>query len=123
MTVKTYLWGISASTVLCFAAWIAVLQNIDPTQTELLGFAAFYFTLLLALASLFSLAGFYLRRRIFESKIEFRQAEVSFRQGMFLSVIFVGLMILQGARRLDLYSAFLFVFVVVAAEFYFLLRK
>jgi len=123
MTIKTYLWGMGASTLLCFAAWILVLQNIDQTSTNLLGFLIFYFTLFFALSSFFSLAGFYFRRKIFEDKIEFQQVEIAFRQGMFLAVTFVGLLILQGERRLNIYSAFLFVLVVVAAEFYFIIKK
>ncbi|MFA6896827.1 MAG: hypothetical protein WCQ96_00865 [Patescibacteria group bacterium] len=123
MTIKTYLWEMLASTVVSFAAWFLVLQNISPDSAHLGGFLLFYFTLFFALTSLFSLLGFYLRRRIFEDKIEFKQVEIAFRQGMFLAITFVGLLILQGERRLDLYSAFFFVLFVVAAEFYFLIKR
>lgn len=111
------------STLISFAAWSLVLQNVDPTSAHLWGFLLFYFTLFFALTSLFSLLGFYLRRRIFEDRTEFKQVEIAFRQAMFLAVTFVGLLILQGARRLDIYSAFLFVVFVVVMEFYFLIKK
>lgn len=123
MTIKTYLWGMLLSTLISFAAWYLVLENVDPSSAHLPGFLLFYFTLFFALTSLFSLLGFYLRRRIFEDRIEFRQAEIAFRQGMFLAVTFVGLLILQGERRLDIYSAFIFVIFVVFMEFYFLVKK
>lgn len=112
-----------ASTAVSFIAWASVLQNVDPGSADLFGFLLFYFTLFFALTSFFSLAGFYFRRKIFENKVEFRQAEIAFRQGMFLAVTFVGLLILQGERRLDIYSAFLFVLFVVVMEFYFLIKK
>lgn len=123
MTVKTYLWGMGASVLLCFAAWVLVLENVDPTGTDMLGFSIFYLTLFFALGSFFSLVGFYLRRKIFEDKIEFRQVEIGFRQGIFLAITFVGLLILQGQRQLNLYSAFFFVLVVIAAEFYFIIKR
>jgi len=123
MTIKTYLWGMLLSTLISFTAWYLVLENVDPSSAHLPGFLLFYFTLFFALTSLFSLAGFYLRRRIFEDRIEFRQAEIAFRQGMFLAVTFVGLLILQGERRLDIYSSFIFVIFVVFMEFYFLVKK
>jgi hypothetical protein len=123
MTLATYLWGMVLSTLVSFAAWLLVLENINPESANLGGFLLFYFTLFFALTSLFSLLGFYLRKRIFENKTEFRQVEISFRQGMFFAVTVVGLLILQGERRLDVYSAFFFVFLVVAAEFYFLVKK
>mgnify|MGYP007017319782 CR=1 FL=1 len=123
MTLTTYLWGMFMSTVVSFAAWILVLENIDPDSANLGGFLLFYFTLFFALTSLFSLLGFYLRKRIFENRTEFKQVEISFRQGMFLAVAFVGLLIMQGERRLDIYSAFFFVFFVVVMEFYFLVKR
>ncbi|MFA7170024.1 MAG: hypothetical protein WC178_04170 [Candidatus Paceibacterota bacterium] len=123
MTIKTYVIGMLVSTVVSFVAWILVLQNVNPNSAGLMGFLLFYFTLFFALTCFFSLAGFYFRRKIFENKIEFRQVEVAFRQGMFLAVTFVGLLILQGERILDIYSAFLFVLFIVVAEFYFLVKK
>lgn len=123
MTVKTYLWGMVASTFLSFAAWGIALENVDPTGAGLAGFALFYLTLFFALTCLFSLAGFFLRRRIFEDRIEFQQAEAAFRQGALLALTFVGLLLLQGQRWLNLYSAFFFVLAVVGAEFYFLLKR
>ncbi|MDD3190828.1 MAG: hypothetical protein PHI66_04035 [Candidatus Pacebacteria bacterium] len=123
MTIKTYLLGMGLSTIVSFAAWVLVLQNVDPNSAGLLGFLLFYFTLFFALTSFFSLVGFYFRRKIFENSIEFKQVEIAFRQGMFFAVTFVGLLILQGERVLDVYSAFLFVLFVVVMEFYFLVKK
>jgi heme/copper-type cytochrome/quinol oxidase subunit 4 len=123
MTVKAYLYGMGLSVVLCFAAWIVVLENVDPTNTDLFGLAVFYLTLFFALSSSFSLLGFYLRRRIFEDRVEFRQAEVAFRQGTLLALMFVGMLMLQGQRQLNLYTAFSCVLIVVAVEFYFLMRR
>jgi len=123
MTIKTYIIGMLVSTIVSFAAWFLVLQNVDPNSAGLPGFLLFYFTLFFALTSFFSLVGFYLRRKIFENSIEFKQVEVAFRQGMFFAVTFVGLLILQGERMLDIYSAFLFVLFVVVMEFYFLVKK
>lgn len=123
MTIKTYLWGMGLCTLLCAGAWISVLGNVDPTDTDMVGFGVFYLTIFFALASFFSLMGFLLRRRIFEDKIEFRQVEIAFRQGVLLALIFVGLLFLQGQGMLNLYSAFTFVLVAVVVEFYFTVKK
>lgn len=123
MTVKTYLWGMTASTLVSFAAWAVVLENVDPSTARTPGFALFYLTLFFALTCLFSLAGFFLRRKIFEDRIEFRQAEAAFRQGALLALTFVGLLVLQGERQLNLYAAFFFVLLVVGVECYFLLKR
>lgn len=116
MTIRNYLIGMSVSTVLCFGAWILVTINTDPSSASVFGFLMFYLTLFLALSSFFSLAGFYFRRKVFEHITEFKQIESAFRQGLFLSVITVGMLILQGERALNLYSAFVFVVLVIVAE-------
>lgn len=116
MTIRNYLIGMSISTVLCFGAWILVTVNTDPSSAGFFGFLMFYLTLFLALASFFSLAGFYFRRKVFEYITEFKQIESAFRQGVFLSVIAVGMLLLQGERVLNLYSAFAFVVLVIVAE-------
>lgn len=116
MTIRDYLIGMSVSTVLCFGAWGVVVLNTDPNSVGLFGFLMFYLTLFLALASFFSLAGFYFRRKVFEHITEFKQIEAAFRQGVFLAIIAVGILLLQGERMLNLYSAFIFVFLVFVLE-------
>jgi len=123
MTIKACIIEMLISSVISLAAWAMVLENVDPTTSGLTGFLLFYFTLFFALTSLFSLAEFLLRRKVFENKTEFKQAEIAFRHGFLLAMTFVGILILQGERQLNLYSAFLFVFFVLAIEFRFAMKK
>lgn len=116
MTIRDYLIGMTASTVLCFVAWGVVVCNTDPGSSGFFVFLMFYLTLFLALASFFSLAGFYFRRKIFENIKEFRQIETAFRQGVFLAVIATGILLLQSQRLLNIYSAFMFVVLMVILE-------
>ena len=122
MTLSAYLWGMVASTILCLVSWALVISYVDPT-TNLIGIALFYLSLFFFLASFFTLVGFYLRRKISKDKIEFAQTSEAFRQGVLFSLVFVGMLILQGFRILTIWNAGLFIIGIGLLEFYFMSRK
>ena len=122
MTLSAYLWGMVASTILCFVSWVLVISYVDPT-TNLIGIVLFYLSLFFFLASFFTLAGFYLRRKISKDNIEFAQTGEAFRQGVLFSLVFVGMLILQGFRILTIWNAGLFIIGIGLLEFYFISRK
>ena len=122
MTLSAYLWGMAISTILCFISWALIIIYVDPT-TNLVGIALFCLSLFFFLASFFTLVGFYLRRKISKNNIEFTQADDSFRQGVFFSLIFVGMLILQSFGMLTLWNAGLFIVGICLLEFYFVSRK
>ena len=122
MTLSAYLWGMLASTILCFVSWALIVIYADPTAS-LMGIVLFYLSLFFFLASFFSLGGFYLRRKISKNKIEFTQTGEAFRQGVFFALIFVGMLILQSFGILTLWNAGLFILGIGLLEFYFVSRK
>ena len=123
MTLRAYLWGMMASTILCFVSWALIIIYVDVETTSLIGIVLFYLSLFFFLASFFTLTGFYLRRKIAKDKIEFVQTSEAFRQGIFFALIFVGMLILQSFRMLTLWNAGLFVVGIILLEFYFVSRK
>ncbi len=120
MTLKNCLIGLVASTVLCFAAWILILLNVDPAATNWQGFLLFYLSLFFALVSLLTLVGFFIRSKLFSNKPIFTQAGISFRHSVFFSIIAIGTLILQGMKMLNWQNALLLVIGIVILEFYFM---
>ena len=123
MTLSAYLCGMMASTILCFVSWALIIIYVDVETTSLIGIVLFYLSLFFFLASFFTLTGFYLRRKISKDKIEFAQTGEAFRQGIFLALLFVGMLILQSFRMLTLWNTGLFVIGIILLEFYFVSRK
>lgn len=123
MTLRAYLWGMIISTILCFVSWVLIVVYTNPTAENSIAIVLFYLSLFFFLASLFILAGFYLRRKISKDGVEFIQTGDSFRQGLFFALIFVGMLILQSFRMLTLWNAGLFIIGIVLLEFYFISRK
>jgi len=100
-----------------------IVMNVDPNNAGFLGFALFYLSLFFALTGLFSFLGFWARRRIVLNKAEFSQVGVSFREGVLLSFMFVGMIYMQSVGILNVYNAALFIFGISLLEFYFMSRN
>lgn len=122
MTLRSYIGGMFISTLLSLGAWVLIIFYIDPTVSGPLGFVLFYLSLFLGLVGLFSLVGFYLRRKISKKEIAFAHVSPSFRQGIFLAVILVGCLLLQSFRVLNWWSGGLFIASIILLEFYFISR-
>jgi len=121
MTLRTYIWGMTASVLLCFISWVLIIVYINPNKTNLIGLSLFYLSLFFCLTGLFALIGFYVRKKIFtKNEAEFSKIEITFRQGVFLSLIFVGVLFLQSFRTLHWWNALIFVIVIIFFELYFL---
>ncbi|MBM3256180.1 MAG: hypothetical protein FJZ04_01780 [Candidatus Moranbacteria bacterium] len=120
MTLKSYLNAMATATMVAFMGWVLVLLYIDPTNSGYMGLILFYTTLFLGLVGLFTLFSFSLKRWIGNNEIIFAYVASSFRQGFFLAVIVVGLLVMQGARILNWWDALLFVGAVALLELYFI---
>ncbi len=123
MTLKTYLIGVLLCTILSLSSWILVIRDVDPTKTDIIGYSLFYLSLFFCLTGIFSLLGFFIRNKVSSHKAEFSQVGIAFRQGMFLSLVIVGMLFLQSNQMLSAINAFLFVIGISLLEYYFMNKK
>lgn len=123
MTLRTYLILNIISTIVCFVAWALIVLNIDPSSNNLLGLVLFYLSLFFALSGLFSFIGFWARRKIIVNKAEFSQVGISFREGVLLSFMFVGMLFLQSMSLLNTFNAAAFIIAVCLTEFYIMSKR
>lgn len=86
--------GIGFLTVISLVSLTYILIKIDPYETAIWGFILFYLSFFIAVAGLFILAGFYLRKLIVRNKIAYRLLRTSFKQGVLISIILTGLLLL-----------------------------
>lgn len=124
MTLKSYLWGIRLSVVITLAALILVLRQIDPEKSGVVGQLFFYVSAFLFFAALLILFFTWLRRKFCGSdENAFVYLGMSFRQGVFMSLLVVGLLILQQYRVLVWWDGLLLAAGIFLIELYFLTRK
>jgi hypothetical protein len=109
MNLKQYLATMIFSTLLCWAAWVFVIINIDPFQTGGMGFAFFYISLLFALIGTISLIIFGIYRLFGMKEMPlFRHVRMSFRTSVILSLLALAGLYLQSMSVLGLFNALIF---------------
>jgi hypothetical protein len=120
MTLGSYLWGMTISTVLCLISWMLIIIYINPETAGIAGVFLFFFMLFFFLTGLFALIGFYARKKFSKNTVKFNYAGIAFRQGIFFSLIFIGLLALRKLGMLFWWSAILFVLGIGLLEIYFM---
>lgn len=120
MTLRSYLNSMSVATAFAFVGWIFVLMYIDPGSSGYVGISLFYLTLSLALLGFFTLISFSLKRWISNNEVIFSYVSSSFRQGFWMAIIIIGLLVMQGARVLNWWDALLFIGAISLLELYFI---
>jgi hypothetical protein len=109
MNLRQYLATMIFSTVLCWAAWIFVIINVDPFQTGAIGFVFFYISLFFALIGTISIMVFGVYRLFGSREIPlFRHVRMSFRTGCILSVLALAGLYLQSLSVLSLFNTLVF---------------
>jgi len=100
MNLKFSVLGISFLTLISLISLSFILTRVNPYNAELMHFILFYSSFFIAVAGLFSLFGFYLRKSIIKNKIPARLFKTSFRQGILISLILTILLLLRSFRIL-----------------------
>jgi len=121
MNLKFFILGISFLTLISLGFLVYILINVDPYNNTILNFILFYLSFFVLIAGLFILTGFYLKKLFIKKKIAYRLFKTSFRQGILISIILTGFLLLQSFRILAWWSGGIIVFIAVIFEF--ILRK
>ena len=122
MHLLTYLVGLVLVSFLAGACLAAILIYFNPFSSGFDIFILFYLSLFIASTSVLTLIGWVVRRisrkRIFPlpNKETVRRLEISFRQGMLLSIILVAVLILQSQKILNWWSLVIIVGIIVLSE-------
>jgi len=123
MNIKQLLTVVSCATILFWVIWISIVSQINPFETDFFGFLLFYLTLLFSLLGTFFLASFALRKAFNKFSLEYSIVGTSFRQSFFFALLVDSILILQGAKMLNILNTILLVAAVVVLEFFFLSYK
>lgn len=123
MTIKNYLFGIFATTLLATGIVIAILFNTNPYQADLVTIITFFASLFLFLVGLFTFSGFYLRVYFSNREVVYTNLPISLRQAVLLALIIVGLLIFKSLGVLNIWVLISFVICVAMVELFFRFKK
>lgn len=101
MSLRNYLLLMLLATAACYLAFLAVIFFFDPQLGGPLVLILFYFSLLLALAGTFAIAGLLLRLFLTKSPLVFKMVIISFRQGIWLALLAIISLYLKSAQILS----------------------
>ncbi len=128
MNISAYLMGLVLVVFLASACLAAILVYFNPSSSGVHIFTLFYLSLFTSTTGVFTLIGFLIRQ--FSRKKRFsmpegqaiRNLEISFRQGLLLSVILIALLALQSQRILSWWHIVALVGLVGLAEWWLMKR-
>ncbi|MBD3299725.1 MAG: hypothetical protein GF347_00020 [Candidatus Moranbacteria bacterium] len=120
MTLKSYLNIMFLATFVAFISWMMVVYYVDPFKSGFIGFFLFYATLFFSLVGIFTLSGFKLRQKFLNNELLFVLIGLSFRQAIWLSIFFIGILLMQGFRILTWWDGALLFCSVFLIEAFFL---
>lgn len=123
MTHHRYLAIIAIAGVLCWIAWIVVLNKLDPFESTGLALGMFFLSLSLALACSLTIVGFYLRVWLNKNEIYYQHINIAFRQGLLLTLIVIGVLAFHLMGVLTWWSGLLYIAAVTLIEFYFMAKE
>ncbi|MFB6226369.1 MAG: hypothetical protein ABEJ02_03375 [Candidatus Paceibacteria bacterium] len=111
MKLKQYITIMAVATLLCWAAWVYVIININPFQSGIVGFISFYSSLFFSMfgtLSLITLGAYY---KLTDIRPLFKIVEKSFRDSCILAIVVIVLLYLQGKQLLTVWNLSLFVLI------------
>jgi hypothetical protein len=123
MSHHRYLAIIGVAGVLSWIAWVIVLFKLNPYESTSLALGLFFLSLFLALSCTFTVVGFYFRIWLNKNEIFYNHINIAFRQGILLTLITLGCLILQLLGTLTWWSGILYIAAVTMVEFYFMAKE
>lgn len=124
MSLRQYIILMLIIAILASGTWGFILFGINPNEAGLGIFSLFYISLLICFACLFSALGLMTRAWILKKNTDLgAQARRSFRQGMLLAALSVGLLYFQTKNILNWWTIILFIGALTMLEFFLISYK
>lgn len=117
MSIKTELWGLVVSGVLCWIGFILTVVGSNPSTGQA-ALISFYISLFIGVLTTLTLVGYAARRYLTRGEAKYVAMRTSFRQGALASLLLIVLLLMQSARLLSWWDILLFVIVISLFELY-----
>jgi hypothetical protein len=105
------------TTAFIWGVFIFILNMIDPTTTNFLGFVIFYLSLFLALSGTIAVVGSFIRFKIMKKELVFNSVKTAFRQSFLFSFLIVAILYLLAEKLFSWLNLFLLIVILSVVEF------
>lgn len=110
----------SITAITCWTIFFFIINVIDPTQTNILGFSSFYLSLSLALIGSIAILGFIIRFVWLKQELAFKAVIEAFRQSFLFTLFIVTSLFLLSQDLFDWINLILLIIILSIIEFYIL---
>lgn len=123
MSLKQYLFLIISATAISIIAFLIVINSINPTATNLLGFTLFYLSLFFSVTGILALILF-LFRNAFNSTLFLKdKVLISFRQAFLIGVLICVGLFLQSQKLIAWWNLIILILILFIIEYGFLAKE
>jgi hypothetical protein len=105
------------TTAFIWGLFIFVINMINPTATNWLGFLIFYLSLFLAFAGTATIVGFLIRFKLLKHDLIFNSVKTAFRQSFLFAFLVVAILYLISEKLFSWTNLALLVIILSVAEF------
>lgn len=112
--IKLFFLGI----IVFSAVLLYIIYFVDP-ERGLIAFGSFFLSFFLLLVSLFTIIGFYLRKRISNNEVLYMNLKTAFRQGTLVGLYGTLLLVMQAAQILNIWDAVLLAVIIIVMDLFF----
>ena len=123
MSLRSYILLMLLTTVACYLALFAVIYYFDPQNGGPIALTFFYASLFLSLLGTFSLIGLIVRIIFTSSQLVFKKVVVSFRQGIWFSLLVITSLFLQSVNLLGWKNIAFLILALAILELFFMSYK
>lgn len=123
MSHTTYIVAILLAGILSLLGWFLVIWRLDPFSSTNLALVLFFVSLFFALASFFTVVGYYLRVLFNRNEIYYSHIIISLRQGILFALFICLSLGFQIMRVLKWWNVALLFAAIVLLEVYFISKS
>lgn len=123
MSHTTYIVAILLAGIMSLFGWILVIWRLDPFSSTSIALTLFFISLFFALASFFTVIGYYLRVLFNRNEIYYSHILISLRQGILFGLFICINLGFQIMRVLKWWNMLLLFIAVILVELFFLSRS
>ena len=120
MSLRLYLFIMSAMTIFCALAFGYVVWTVDPTETNGVGFLLFYLALFFSLIGAAAIMGFLIRFIFLRRELQLNKVIAAFRQAFLFSAFAVAALFLLPRGLLTWLNLIILIIGLSALEFFLL---
>lgn len=122
MSHTRYILAILGTGILSLCGWFLVLLRLDPYSSTSLALMLFFISLFFALASFFTVLGYYFRIFLYKNEIYSSHIFVSLREGILFALFICSALVFQILRVLTWWNLLILLCAIFLLEAYFVSR-